>query len=446
MNDTKLPIPFIIASMVAGAIQPLIALVDTYFAAQLSTQDLACLALGGGLASSVGWIGGQLIGGFPGVLGRLRGRGDDQSARQLSGEVVCLAALLGLVLAVPVGLTLGELVMGLTDSEATGSGARHYLQIRMIGLPFEMASFVAFGIFRAGFQAVWTPILIMSVALIANALYNFLFVFVFNFGLTGLALGSSLAAFTAVAAAAIPIGRWQGWTPKVGMFNVRHLRLATSTKLSVRLGGKALWRGIFLNMVLVGSSLVAERFSTSDLAAHGLALQIWLLLAFVMDGFAHAGLAFGSRLIGSGAFEQARRFGWRLMWHSSMLCIILCLALTLSWSFIAPGFNLDGIAAAAFATLLFPMVVQTLPASIAFVADGMLKGAGDLGFLAWQMLIASACIFPLSLLIFGGSLRGLWWAVTAWVSTRAVLCVWRLATDRWVVIAKRQMHEVTNNP
>ena len=59
--------------MVAGALQPLIALVDTYFAAQLSTQDLACLALGGGIASSVGWVGGQLIGGFPGVLGRLKG-------------------------------------------------------------------------------------------------------------------------------------------------------------------------------------------------------------------------------------------------------------------------------------------------------------------------------------------------------------------------------------
>ena len=430
--------------MVAGAIQPLISLVDTYFAAQLSTQDLACLALGGGLASSVGWIGGQLIGGFPGVLGRLRGSGDDQAARQLSGEVVCLAALLGLALAVPVGLILGEVVMSLTDSEATGSGARHYLQIRMIGLPFEMAGFVAFGIFRAGFQAVWTPIIIMSVALIANALYNFLFVFVFNFGLTGLALGSSLAALTALIAAALPIGRWQGWTPKVGMSSVRRLQLAASTKLSIRLGGKAMWRGILLNMVLVGSSLVAERYSTSDLAAHGLALQIWLLLAFIIDGFAHAGLAFGSRLIGSGAFDKARRLGWRLMRHSAILCALICLVLTLSWPFIAPGFSLDGIAAAAFATLLLPMVVQTLPASIAFVADGMLKGAGDLGFLAWQMLIASALVFPISLAIFGGSLRGLWWAVTAWVGTRAVLCVWRLTTDSWIIIAKRQMHEVTN--
>ena len=444
MHKTKLPIPFIVASMVAGAIQPLIALVDTYFAAQLSTQDLACLALGGGIASSVGWIGGQLIGGFPGVLGRLRGSGDNRLARQLSGEVVCLAGVLGLVLAVPVGLGLGEVVIGLTDSESTGSGARHYLQIRMLGLPFEMAGFVAFGIFRSGFQAVWTPIIVMTVALIANALYNFLFVFVFDFGLSGLALGSSLAALTALIAASIPIGRWQGWTPLVGFSSVRRFELAASTKLSVRLGGKAMWRGIFLNMVLVGSSLVAEHFSTSELAAHGLALQIWLLLAFVIDGFAHAGLAFGSHLIGSGAFNAARRFGWRLIGHSTLLCFALCITLTLSWDWIALGFRLDGIAAAAFATLLLPMIVQTLPASVAFVADGLLKGAGDLGFLAWQMIVASALVFPLGLLAFGGSLRGLWWAVTAWVTTRALLCVWRLASDRWEIIAKRQMHEVTN--
>ena len=45
------------------------------------------------------------------------------------------------------------------------------------------------------------------------------------------------------------------------------------TQLSVQLGGKALWRGLFLNAVLVGSSVYAERFSTPELAAHGLALK-----------------------------------------------------------------------------------------------------------------------------------------------------------------------------
>jgi MATE family multidrug resistance protein len=439
MDRPRLPIPFIVASMVAGALQPLIALVDTYFAAQLSTQDLACLALGGGIASSVGWVGGQLIGGFPGVLGRLKGASKDDEAAQLAGQALWLAIGLGLILVTPLGWLLGHVVMAITESEATGSGARHYLQLRLLGLPFEMAGFVAFGVLRAGFHAVWTPILVMAVALIANSLYNAVLVFGFGLGLTGLALGSSLAALTAVGCASLPIGRWGGWRSAAGRRAVRRFELSPMTQLSVQLGGKALWRGLFLNAVLVGSSVYAERFSTPELAAHGLALQIWLLLAFVIDGFAHAGTAFGSQLIGSGEHRQARTLGWRLMRHSVILCIVLCTLLALSWSGIARLIGLDGVAQMAFAALLLPMMAQTVPASAAFVADGLLKGAGDLGFLATQMVAASALVFPIALVVLGDSLQGLWWAVCAWVTARALLCTWRLSGDRWIAVAVGQM-------
>ncbi len=439
MNEQRLPIPFIIASMVAGSIQPLIALIDTYFAAHLSTQDLACLALGGGLASSVGWISGQLIGGFPGVLGRLRGRGDDDGARRLSGEVLALAFVLGLFAAVPTALILGEGVMFLTQSEATGSGAKHYLQVRMLGLPFEICGFVIFGILRAGFQAVWTPVFVMLVALGANASLNALFVWGFGWGLSGLALGSSLAPLVAVLFAAVPITRWRGWTLRPGAAAVRQLRLDPMTKLSARLGRLALTRGLLLNAVLIGSSLVAERFSTSELAAHGLAIQIWLLIAFLLDGFAHAGLAYGSRLLGAGHFDRARRLAWRLVGASGGLAALIALGLFVAWSTLPQLFGLDGVATAAFAAVLLPMCLQALPASIAFVADGMLKGAGDLAFLAQQMALASLVAFPIALAVVGDDLRGLWWAITIWVSARALLCGWRLRGQAWTRIASEQL-------
>ncbi len=441
MSEKRLPIPFIIASMVAGAIQPLIALIDTYFAAHISTQDLACLALGGGIASSVGWIGGQLIGGFPGVLGRLRGRGDDDGARRLNGEVLALTFVIGLIAAVPVALILGEGVMLLTQSEATGSGARHYLQVRMLGLPFEICGFVILGILRAGFQAVWTPIFVMLVALISNACLNALFVWGFGWGLSGLALGSSLAPLVAALFAAVPITRWRGWALRPGIAAVRQMRLDPMTKLSARLGRLALTRGLLLNAVLIGSSLVAERFSTSDLAAHGLAIQLWLLIAFLLDGFAHAGLAYGSRLLGAGDFERARRLAWRLVAASGVLAALICLALVIVWTGLPHLFGLDGIAAAAFAAVLVPMCLQSVPASIAFVADGILKGAGDLGFLASQMAWASLVAFPLALWVLGDDLRGLWWAMTAWVAARALLSAWRLRGSAWTQIASEQLGE-----
>ena len=79
------------------------------------------------------------------------------------------------------------------------------------------------------------------------------------------------------------------------------------------------------------------------------------------------------------------------------------------------------------------------PASAAFVADGLLKGAGDLGVLAAQMVAASALVFPIALVVLGDSLQGLWWAVCAWVTARALLCTWRLSGDRWIAVAVGQM-------
>ena len=70
-----------------------------------------------------------------------------------------------------------------------------------------------------------------------------------------------LAALTAVGCASLPIGRWGGWRSAAGRRAVRRFELSPMTQLSVQLGGKALWRGIFLNAVLVGSSVYAERFS-----------------------------------------------------------------------------------------------------------------------------------------------------------------------------------------
>jgi Na+-driven multidrug efflux pump len=339
----------------------------------------------------------------------------------------------------PLALGLGEALAAITESEATGDGAAHYLQVRMLGFPFEVCSFVVLGILRAGYRAVWTPLVVMLVALTANAGLNALFVWGFGWGLTGIALASAIAPALAVGCAAVPISRWGGWAIGAGLGAVRRLKLAPMTMLSLQLGGIAVWRGILLNGVLIGSSVVAERFSTNALAAHGLALQLWLLIAFAIDGFSHAGLAYGSRLLGAGEFDRARAFAWRLIGASFGLCAIICGLLIAVWSALPGVFGLDAIAAAAFIALLTPLCIQVLPSSVAFVADGILKGAGDIAFLARQMLLASAVVFPLALFFLGDSLTGLWWAVTLWLVARATLSALRLAGSRWQKIAAEQL-------
>jgi MATE family, multidrug efflux pump len=75
-------------------------------------------------------------------------------------------------------------------------------------------------------------------------------------------------------------------------------------------------------------------------------------------------------------------------------------------------------------------------AAVVFVLDGVLIGAGDAGYLAWAMLVATVAVFlPLALVVdaLDAGLLWLWGAIAAWIVARLVGVVWRFADGRWAV-------------
>ena len=96
---------------------------DTAVGARISSQDLAGLVLGSSLAGGIGWVVMQLIGGLPGVLGRLEGAERRQDVARLGGEAVLAAAAIGLLLIVPIAAGLEGLCQFMAERDAT-SGCR----------------------------------------------------------------------------------------------------------------------------------------------------------------------------------------------------------------------------------------------------------------------------------------------------------------------------------
>ena len=71
-----------------------------------------------------------------------------------------------------------------------------------------------------------------------------------------------------------------------------------------------------------------------------------------------------------------------------------------------------------------------------FVLDGVLIGAGDAGYLALAMLVATLGVYlPAALLVAGldAGLLWLWGALALWMLARFVGMVARFRTTRWEV-------------
>jgi Na+-driven multidrug efflux pump len=75
-------------------------------------------------------------------------------------------------------------------------------------------------------------------------------------------------------------------------------------------------------------------------------------------------------------------------------------------------------------------------AAVVFVLDGVLIGAGDAGFLAIAMLVATLAVYlPAALIVaaLDAGLLWLWAAISLWIVARLVGMVGRYRTDRWQV-------------
>jgi putative MATE family efflux protein len=437
----RVPHSFLIAAIASSAIEPLLSVIDTAVAGRIATQTIACLTLGGGLAAALAWIGFQALGGLPGVVGRLRGGGHEDEARLLAGEAACAALIGGALLAGPAALLAGYGLDAAVAHQPTASGAAHYLAVRLLGMPFSLCLFVLVGILRTGHKDGWGPVLIMISVLAINAGLDIVLGVGLGWHLTGLALASAIAPALGCLIGWALLRRHDGIDLRAGMASLRGRLGGAALRLSVRLGGPLVLRALMLNAVLFTASAWSERFGTEALAAHGLALQVWLLLAFSIDGFALAGQAFASHLLGAGEGASARDLARHLLVFCLLAVSVLAFALSALWPAIPTAFALDGGARLAFESLRLPMLVQMPLAVGAFVTDGLLKGAGDVRFLAVQLALSSLVVFPVVLVVLGINLPGLWWAIDLWLLTRAVLGLSRIAGDRWIIVATEQMGE-----
>ena len=405
---------------------PLMGLVDTAVVGRLGAAQLGALGLSISVFSAVSWIFNFLVYGTTSTVARAVGARDREAAGRRVVHATQVAVTLGLVVGVALWLLAPWIIRALGAVDELVVPATEYLRIRAVGVPLVLLAFVGHGAFR-GVSDTRTPLGVAVGANLVNAVLTYVLVFPLGFGLAGAAWATVAAEAVAVAAFALlfrrvglPL-RGHRWPNRTQL----HALVIVSRDLFLRTGG------LLLGLLAVSSA--AARIGAVPAAAHQVLFQTFLLISFLMDGFATAGQAMVGTALGADDEDEARATGRALLrWGiggGATMAVLLLVATPFG-----PRILTDERSVLLAATAVWWLVaVGQMISGPVFALDGVFMGAEDFAYLrTWTMIAAAVGGVSAQLIAtFDGGLLGLWLAVQAMMLVRLLSLVVRLRGSGW---------------
>jgi putative MATE family efflux protein len=414
-----------VPALVVLAAEPLYLLVDTAVVGNLGTVPLDGLAVGGGLLAWAAGLLNFLAYGTTARAARRAGAGDRAGAVSEGVQATWLALGLGLTVLAAFQMLAGPLTRALAGGPgAVAEAGEQWLRIASLGVPLLLISLAGNGWLR-GVQELRRPVRYVLAGSLVSLVLCPLLVYPAGLGLAGSAIANVAGQAVAAALFVRALTRERvDWRPR-----------ASAVRAQLVIGRDLLLRAAVLQISFLAAAGVAARAGTVPLAAHQIALQLFLFLALVLDAYAIAAQTLVGQALGRGAPEEARATAARVsVWGLGTGLVIGLLLIGLR-DLLLPLFTDDpAVVSQAEVVWWFLAGMQPL-AGLVFALDGVLMGAGDVGYLR-TVTIGSAVLgfLPLSLLSLPLSwgLAGVWTGLVLFIVLRLAGVLSRVAGDRWL--------------
>lgn len=414
----------------ALAAEPLYILADTAIVGHLGTRPLSGLAIAGSVLTSAFTVFNFLAYATTGAVARHIGARNRRAAVEQGIEGLWLAAAIGTGLLV-LGLVAAPAVIdGMGASRAVHPYAVTYLRVSIVGAPAMLVTFAATGFLR-GWQDTRTTLFVAVGQNLLNVALELALVYVAHLGIAGSAWGTVLAQYTAAGAYLIVIvrlARRERASPRPRLEGMR---------ASARIGGRLVVRTGSLLVAFVVTTAIASRLGDTQVAAHQIAFQIWMFLALSLDALAIAAQAMVGRFLGASDADQARAAARRMIEWGVMTGVVFMVALLVVRPWLPSIFSGDHrVRTLTLQVLWVVAAMQPLNGAV-FVLDGILIGAGDVGYLAGAMALSTfVCFVPAAVAVGAGhgTLLQLWGALCILMVARFVTMWWRFRSPSWQVV------------
>ena len=375
------------------------------------------------------------------IIARRKGAGDQKAARLCLRQALMVAVVLGLLMTL-LSLALSRPIMQLAGAQAdTLSYAVTYFRIVSLALVFNVVTGLI-NVCQKGVGNARVPLVVnVSAHLVNVALHLVLIEGRLGFPAMGIA-GAGVAVLVSgvfSAGLAVFFVSHRGAYLYLSLRAKGLWRLHRETLQSIaRIGKGAAFEQLFLRVGFFAFTRVVASLGTAEFAAHQITVQAMALSFTLAEGLGAAAAALMGQQLGAKRPDLAAMYG-KMGVRIGLLASALLCVLTLVGRFAFPALfteeaEIIHMAAALMVLLMWLQPIQT----IQFVLAGALRGAGDIRFVAFTMLLAIGMARPLIsfsfvfLLDFG--LMGAWYAVFFDQTLRLVLLYTRFARGKWTKV------------
>lgn len=398
---------------------PLVGTVDTTIVGHLHSADnMASVGIGSSIYIFLIAVLNFLRMGTTGFTAQAYGHQDGSKIRQilLQGLILAfgLALLLGLF-AVPLA-QFAFLVMD--PSPALYEGASHFFYWRLLGTPAALMNFALIGWFL-GMQTARIPFYMLLITNIANIILTLLFILQFDMGIIG------------VAKAAV-IAEWLGFMAglyflpailrrQVGKWPFDRLKQWLNWKPLLFVNRDIFIRSLTLHLVFFLVTLQGTRLGGDVVAANMIILNGLLIMAYLLDGFAHAIEALTGKAIGEKSMHELSSVmviagGWAL---------IISLLFMLGFYFFGTTFinrisNIPEVRSAAYPLIPY-LTLLPLICVWSYLLDGLFIGATKAREMRNAMLLAFTITLPVGILLLPLKNDGLWSTFLLFMLLRGII-------------------------
>ena len=416
----KLAIP----ALISGIAEPILSITDTIIVgnmAENATISLGAVGIVGSFISMLIWVFGQTRSVIASIIAQALGQKKLEEVEDLPAQGILIIIFSSFLIILLTYFNSEGLFKFYNASGNLLKFCVEYFNIRVWGLPFTLLTIGIFGIFR-GLQNTYYPMIIAIVGTILNIVLDIILVygvegFINPMFIQGAAYASLVAQVTMAFLAVILL------------YKKTNIKLAVKfpfnpkIKSFMQMFGNLVIRTASLNVTLYFCNAFATKYGDEFIAAYTIAINLWFLVAFIIDGYSSAGTILSGKLYGEKSYGVLIKFGNDLTKIGVKIGIIMCIIGFVFYYPLGRIFNNDPVVLEEFYNI-FWIVLAMLPlCSIAFIFDGIYKGLGWMKDLRNVLLFSTFIIFVPFVILFDHydlGLHGIFYAFTLWILSRSI--------------------------
>jgi MATE family multidrug resistance protein len=413
-----------IPALIAGVSEPILSLTDAAIIGNMdynATESLAAVGIVTTFLSMLIWVLGQTRSAISSIVSQYLGAENLEAVKNLPAQAMFLITSLSVIIILVTYPFASEIFKLYNASDTILNYSITYYQIRVFGFPFTLFTIAVFGTFR-GLQNTFHPMLIAITGAVANIILDIILVYgvegyVPAMHIEGAAYASVIAQLIMAALSAyymlkktdIPLLIKLPFNPEIKRFALMIISLFIRT--------------IALNIALYFGTSFATKYGSVYIAAYTIAINLWFLGAFLIDGYASAGNILSGKLLGAKAYNTLIELSNKLIKYGILVGSVIAVIGGLLYYPIGRLFTNDEQVLTEFYKVFWLVITMQPLCALAFIFDGVFKGLGRMQFLRNVLLFSTLLVFIPVILVcdaLGFKLYGIFIAFTLWIIARGL--------------------------